>query len=130
MVRGIYVEPDKGISRVRQTARFTVPADMPESHVRAEAREIAKQWMRDFAARGYTLDSRIYLYPTRYAHIELPDDGSVGGGVAEHDPAKQEVVDRCMTAFWRVRDIVIPALPETEKAMIRRHVHEELRRTR
>jgi hypothetical protein len=127
MVRGILVEPDKGVSRVKETARFSVPAEMPRAYVtNVVYPEMAKEWIAAYEKRGYTLDSAIYLYPREYAHIDLPGNGTVGKGKYEHDEAARIWVDRCMVAWWRVKDIVIDLLPESEKAAIRAQVKLDL----
>lgn len=131
MVRGIWVEPDKGISRFVQVARFSVPADMPREHVATKVYpEMAAQWIRDYEKRGFTLDSRIVLIPKEYPHIELPANGTVGVGRIEHDPLKRAEVDRKMVAYFRKRDIVVEVLPEAEKAAIRAYYSNQLRQRR
>lgn len=114
------IAPDLGTSRVLIHARFSVPADMPDTFVRDRIYPEARQrWLNAMQFQGYELHGgKVFLHDGRFAHIEASDSGEPEIHHYDHGMTGAKV-DRIMTAWFLKKDTAIERLDDGEKAAIR-----------
>ena len=105
----IKVAPNLPTQRIFVIGSFEVDADMSREFIATKVYpEKRAKFLRDMALQGMQLHGgRVYLFPKLYAPIDAPDDGSVGLGAYEHNPARRQRMVCKMGAFFLRKAVIV-----------------------